>query len=191
MIKEEQAVETNKLIKKMQEINGMITFGVIGGDYDKALKWIEQEEELLKHFQGDIPEEIKELHLRWLFTRGIIYVHRGDLAHSFKDANELLTVARLYDHKRGISNGMYALGSYYRLSGDLDEALVHYDRAIRLREENLNDLWDFRMLAVGLSIALGKGSSRVMKMERISEGEVTPYKGSQPCLVCKGSAEGF
>ncbi len=37
----------------------------------------------------------------------------------------------------------------------------------------------------------GKFRSRMMKMERISEEEVTPYKGSQPCLVCKGSAEGF
>ncbi len=37
----------------------------------------------------------------------------------------------------------------------------------------------------------GKFRSRVMKMERISEGDVTVYKGSQACLVCKGSAEGF
>ena len=37
----------------------------------------------------------------------------------------------------------------------------------------------------------GKFRTRMMKMERISEGEVTVYKGSQPCLVCKGSAEGF
>jgi len=33
--------------------------------------------------------------------------------------------------------------------------------------------------------------ARMMKMERITEGEVTVYKGSQTCLVCKGSAGGF
>ena len=37
----------------------------------------------------------------------------------------------------------------------------------------------------------GKFRARMMKMERLSEEEVSVYKGSQPCLVCKGSAEGF
>jgi len=37
----------------------------------------------------------------------------------------------------------------------------------------------------------GKFRMRMMKMERITEGEVTVYKGTQTCLVCKGSAEGF
>ena len=37
----------------------------------------------------------------------------------------------------------------------------------------------------------GKFRTRMMKMERITEGDVTVYKGSQMCLVCKGSAEGF
>ena len=37
----------------------------------------------------------------------------------------------------------------------------------------------------------GKFRSRMMKMERVSEGEVTVYKGSLTCLVCKGSAGGF
>jgi hypothetical protein len=31
----------------------------------------------------------------------------------------------------------------------------------------------------------------MMKMERITEGEFTVYKGKQACLVCKGSAEGY
>ncbi len=37
----------------------------------------------------------------------------------------------------------------------------------------------------------GKFRTRMMKMERVDEGEVTVYKGSQTCLVCKGSAGGF
>ena len=70
----------------------------------------------------------------------IIYAYRGNLALSFKDANELLKVAQLYNHKRGISDGTFSLGVYYKLSGDFDKALVHFDRAIRLSEETLNDL---------------------------------------------------
>ncbi|MHA1527217.1 MAG: TIR domain-containing protein, partial [Promethearchaeota archaeon] len=62
-------------------------------------------------------------------------------------ANELLRVGQLYNNKRGISDGTWALGVYYWLSGDLDKALVHYDRAIRLSEEKLNDLYDFIILA--------------------------------------------
>jgi len=153
MMREEQTAEMNKLIKKMKRIFSVVFFGLIGGNFDKILKYIEQEEELIKHFQGDLPEEIKVLHARWLYIRAVTYAYRGNLALSFKDANELLMVGQLYDHKRGISDGTFALGRYYRLSGDLDKVLVHVDRAIRLREENLNDLWDFFMLANQLNTA--------------------------------------
>jgi hypothetical protein len=37
----------------------------------------------------------------------------------------------------------------------------------------------------------GKFRTRMMKMERITEGEVTVYKDSQTCLVCKGNIGGF
>jgi len=153
MMREEQTAEMNKLIKKMKRIFSVVFFGLIGGNFDKIFKYIEQEEELIKHFQGDLPEEIKVLHARWLYIRAVTYAYRGNLALSFKDANELLMVGQLYDHKRGISDGTFALGRYYRLSGDLDKVLVHVDRAIRLREENLNDLWDFFMLANQLNTA--------------------------------------
>ncbi len=37
----------------------------------------------------------------------------------------------------------------------------------------------------------GKFRTRMIKMERVIKEEVTMYKDSQTCLVCKGSAEGF
>jgi len=147
MMKEEKTAEKNKLIKRMNRIYSIIFLGYFGGEFGKVLKYIEREEQLIKHFQGDVPEEIKGLHTAWLFWRANIYAFRGDLALSFKDANELLRIGQLYDIKWGISAGTYMLGMYYLLSGDLDKVLVHLDRAIRLSEENLNDLGDFQLLA--------------------------------------------
>ena len=153
MMKEEQPAERNKLIKKMKRLLSKIGNLHYLGKFDKALKYIEQEEELIKQFQGDLPEEVKVLRTRWLWYRADIYHYKGNLALSFKYANELVSIAQLYDQKRGISDGTFALGDYYFLSGDLDKALVHFDRAVRLSEENLNDLWDFINLAMQLGMA--------------------------------------
>jgi len=146
-MKEDHTAEMNKLIRKMKSMSSAIVFGNFVGEYDNTLKYIEQEEQLIKRFQGDVPEEIKRLHTEWLWMRSHISAYRGDLVLCFKAANELLTVAQLYDQNRGISAGTSAFGRYYWLSGDLDTAIVHLDRAIRLGEENLNDLVDFISLA--------------------------------------------
>jgi len=153
MIKEEQLTEMNKLINKMKRISSSILIGILKGDYDKALKNIEQGEQLIKRIQGDSPEEIKELHSAWLAYRATIYAFKGDLILCLKDANELLNVARMYRYNRGISMGTIALGRYYWLSGDLDTALTHSDRAIRISEENLNNLTDFMSLSEQLYVA--------------------------------------
>ena len=154
MMKEEQPAEMNKLIRKVKRYNDLILFRYFRGDFDKVLKYIEQEEQLIKRFQGEIPEEIKVLHTNWLMYKANAYAYKGDLALSFKYANELLRVGQMYDHRRGISDGKFALGRYYWLSGDLEKALVHYDRAISLSERNLNDLWDFMQLANQLWMAM-------------------------------------
>ncbi len=198
MMREEQPADMNKLIKKMKRIHLRIATGYYMGKFDKALKYIEQEEELIKQFQGDLPEEIKGIHIVWLFYRGNIYAWRGNLALCFKDANDLLTIAQLYGYKRGISDGTYVLGIYYWFSGDLDKALVHFDRAIRLSEENLNDLMDFIMLASQLNAAtwvsiekedLKRAKKYCRRLEEIKElkpEEVTinaPYRMAKACLL--------
>jgi tetratricopeptide (TPR) repeat protein len=140
-----------KLIKQMKENHSFIETWFFTGEFDKALNYIEREEELIKNFQGDLPEDIKLFHTSWLFHRSIIYAYRGNLALSFKDAKELLRVAQLYDQKRGISDGSLELGRYYWFSGDLDKALVHMDRAIRLSEDGaVNDFRGFVRMAVQL-----------------------------------------
>ncbi len=63
MIKEQQTPEMNKLIKKMKKIYSIIVRGHIVGEYDKTLKNIEQEDQLIKLFQGDVPYEIKIRHM--------------------------------------------------------------------------------------------------------------------------------
>ncbi len=153
MMREEQTSEMNKLIRWINMFNPVILNGYVFGKYAKSLKYIEKGVELIKLFQGDLPEEIKKIRTLWLLDRAAIYAYRGDLALSLKDANELLRVGKLYDQKRGIIYGTISLGRYYWLSGDLDKAFVHCDRAIRLSEENLNDLQDFIMLAQQLWLA--------------------------------------
>ncbi len=150
MIKEEQKAEMNKLIKKIKRKHIYMLASYYRGNYEKVLKFIEKAEQLIKRFQGDLPEEIKVLHTRWLLYRSLIYAYRGNLALSFKEANELLRVAQLYGHKMGISMGLSALGRYYWLFGDLDKALAHCDRAIELNEENLNDPIDFLLAALNM-----------------------------------------
>ncbi len=88
-MKEAHTAEMNILIKKMKRISGIINAGFVGGDYDKALKYIEQQEELIKGFQGDVPEEIKALHILWLYHRATTYAYRGNLALNFKYANKI------------------------------------------------------------------------------------------------------
>ncbi len=96
MMREEQSAEMNKLIRRINRFNAIIFNGFVGGAYDKVLKYIEQGEQLIKRFQGDLPEEIKGLHTLWLFYRCVIYAYRGNLALSFKYANELIRIGQLY-----------------------------------------------------------------------------------------------
>ncbi len=147
MVNEEEEAKMKKLIKRMNRFNRIISSGFFGGAYDKTLNYIEKGEELIKRFQGDLPEEIKVIHTFWLHFKTNIYAFRGNLELSFKYANELLKIAQLYGHKTGITSGDFALAFYYWLSGDLDEALVYYDRSMRLTEENLNSTFDFEILA--------------------------------------------
>ena len=37
MMKEQQTAERNRLIKKLQRFHGIITFGFMGGEFEKAL----------------------------------------------------------------------------------------------------------------------------------------------------------
>jgi len=116
MMKGEHAAERNKLINKIKRIFSIIFQGYFGGAYDKVLKYIEKEEQLIKRFQGDVPGEIKRLHILWLWYRVNIYAYRGDLVRSFKYANELLMVGQLYEHKRGISEGTFAVAAKLKLA---------------------------------------------------------------------------
>jgi len=194
-MEKEQTAEMNKLIKKINRINPIIAYGFSGGIFSKVLKYIEKGEELIKRFQGELPEEIKNLHTTWLYYRVIIYAYRGNLALCFKEANELLRIAQLYDHKRGISLGTSALGFYYFLSGDLDKALVHLDRGIRLSEENLNDPIDFTMLADQLLINtkvsidkkdLERAKKYFKRLEEIKELKPTDFYTNDAYRLAKG-----
>ncbi len=177
-MREENAEKLSKLNAKINRINAIINGGYLGGVYDKVLKYIEKGEELIKRFQEDLPEEIKILPTLWLCYRAWINGYRGNLALCFKDANEALMIAKQYGHKRGISNGLFSLGFYYYLSGDLDEARAQIDHGIRVIEDNLNDAGDFASLAFQLESAtrlsiekedLERAKKYFMRLEEIRE----------------------
>jgi len=195
-MREEQPAEMNKLIKKMKGLYRRLWMFFNMGKYDKALKRIEQEEELIKQFQGDVPEEIKEFHIIWLSWRALIYAYKGNLALSLKENNKLLMVIQLYDHKKGIIGYQQTLGMYYWASGDLDKALVHYDRAIELYEENLNDSdSDFSFLSGQLMMAtrisirkedLERAKKYFKRLEEIRELKPRVFGINEPYQLAKG-----
>ena len=63
-------------------------------------------------------------------------------------------MGQLYDHKRGIADGIVWLGMYYWFTGDFNTAFEHFDHGIRILEENLNELWDFIVLATELTLSM-------------------------------------
>ncbi len=132
-----QIDEKDKLMLKMDRIWNRIIKGAFHGDFDNVLKDIENVEELISHFKEDLPEEIQDFHIKCLYFKMVIRVYMGIFD------NEILRVAQLYGHKRGISNGEFALGLYYGGINELDKALVYINRAIRFSEDNLNDVYDF------------------------------------------------
>ena len=152
-MKEEHTADRNKLITKIKRIYSILSTGFMGGDFVKGFKYIDQVEQLIKNFKGDVPEEIKKLHMYLLSIKSSISGFKGNLSLSFKAANELLKIAPLYESNVGISDGTLSLGHYYWFSGELEMGLAHLDRAIRLHEENLNDLRDFMSFANKLWMA--------------------------------------
>jgi len=177
-MKEEQPADRNQLIKKIKKINRNIISQTLTGNFDKALKFIKQGEDLIKLFHGDLPAEIKRRYTLWLYVKATNSVYRGNLNLSFKEANDLIRVAKLYDNKRGISEGYLVLGTYYWFSGDLDKALMQINLAISLSEENLNTLADYIILTNHLMCAtmisidsedLGRAKKYFRRLEEIRE----------------------
>ncbi len=187
-MREEQSDEMNKLIKEIKSIQSIIFAGYYGGDYNNVLKYVEQAEALIKGFQGDLPETIKDFHTGWLAYRAMILALKGNLALSLLVANELVKIAQLYNSKKGISLGKTALGIYYSFCGELDKALVHLDRAIRLNEETFDDLWDaiafVSLLHVATRVSIEKEDLESAKRYFNCLEEIAKAKPTEPFINC-------
>ena len=139
MMKEEQPLNEDRVIKKINRLSRKtLAANIIGGTI-KALDLIKQAESLMEKFQGNIPIELEETHLLLLFLKAHILENQGYLTHGFKVAKELLITAEKYDNKWGLSLGHKQLGDLYRRSNELDEAFEHYDRSIILLDDVPND----------------------------------------------------
>ncbi len=115
------------------------------------------------------------------------YILHGKLAlimFDIESSRRFLTQARRMSERHGY------IGLAEEITG-LHEAMMENLNTWE-QMERINAPLSERMELARLNDHLkGKFLSRMMKMERITEGEVTVYKGSQTCLLCKGSAGGF
>ncbi len=158
---EKEKTETDKLIKKIKRMAGKAMLASNIGQFDKGLKIIKQGEELIRNFQGNLPKELEDPHCWLIKTKGDIIANRGYLTRRLEIANELLTVAEKYGIKKHVAHGLHQIGFYYWRSGNLDEALMHYDRAIM--ENNIKNMdIDSRILKIkthsdAMRVAIDKG----------------------------------
>ncbi len=136
---EKEKIDKNKLIKKIKRLVGRIMLAFGTGDWRKGMDLVNQGEELIKKFPGDLPKELEEPHCLLLNQKGTVNILKGYLTRGLEIANELLIVAEKYGRKRHVAKALHLIGNYYRRVGDLDEALAYIDRAIVLLKEISND----------------------------------------------------
>ncbi len=150
----ETTPERDNIIKKIKQMADLALKETLSGRVDKALDLINQAEDLIEKFQGNIPSELEESPYLLLSIKATILTDQGYLTQGFDVANELLIIAGKHDRKWGLSEGHRVLGTFYRRSNDLEKALEHYDRAIVLKEELLNDLGEVLFLEWTLTPAI-------------------------------------
>ena len=120
----------------------------------------------------------------WLIDAYILHGKLALIMFDIKSSRRYLTQA-----KRMAENLGY-IGLADEITG-LHEAMMEKIDTWEQLEKNDAPLSERMELAQLDDHLKGKFRTRMIKMERITEGEVTVYKGTQTCLVCKGSAEGF
>jgi len=139
-MKEKNIIAVDKLKNKAKRMRSRIVFKYGVGELDETLKLIKQGEDIIENFQGELPSELKEMHLYALRFKATISAYQGELELNFKHTNAFLTIAKKYEDKWGLSEAMYTLGRYYWLCGDSDKALVYLDRALMFKADLINDI---------------------------------------------------
>jgi len=120
----------------------------------------------------------------WLLEAYILHGKLALVMFDIESSRRFLTQARRMAERYGY------LGLVDTITGYLETMMERLDTWEQL-EKNEAPLSERMELARLDDHLKGKFRTGMMKMERIDEGDVTVYKGSQTCLVCKGSAGGF
>ena len=120
----------------------------------------------------------------WLIEAYILHGKLALIMFDIESSRRFLTQAR----RMAETYGYIGLASEI---ADLHEAMMEKIDKWEQLEKNYAPLSERMELARLNDHLKGKFRMRMMKMERITEEEVTVYKGLETCLVCKGSAGGF
>lgn len=182
----EKKIETDKLIKKIKRISGIALGLLSAGEWDKLWEIIEQGEESIRNFPGNLPRELEEPHCQLLDIKADLAIIRGNLILCFDTVNELLTVAENCGVKKYVANAFKLFAIYYWRSGDLDRALEYCNRSIILIEEtcyNKKDLYSLysriNAYSVAMRVAIDKGILELARnyferLEKIYESSTEP-----------------
>lgn len=169
---------SDKLLRKLKRIYAITNILYTFGNYDKALKYLEKNQNQFVNLPKELQKEAGQLHCELLMLKTIIFSYRGDLIHSFEVVKKILKIAEEIDDKYCLSLAMYGYGRYYWLSGDLIQALNYLDRAIELGKD-IEDpgkyAWFLSVIMIAIRVAIMKGdleiAQKYFKQVEITEEE--------------------
>jgi len=106
------------------------------------------------------------------------------ISFDIKSGKRYLTQARLIAERHGFKRMADEIVHLY------DDLLGNLDKWEQMKQNNA-PIFERIELAGLNENALNQFRNKIMKMDRVAKEEVTVYKDSKICLVCKGSAGGF
>ncbi len=125
----------DRLVKRLTRISKSAEHKWYLGKLDDTLRLLEQGENLLENFPGELSKEMKQLYSGLLAQKAVASSFQRNMHRSLEWANDALKIAEEIDDKYSLSRAIYAFGASYFFSGDLEQALKHFDRCIELTLE--------------------------------------------------------
>jgi len=156
----------DKLLKRLTRIYHRTDLLYITGNYDKALKYFEENENQFENLPKEQRKEAEQLHCQSLMLIAIIFSYRGDLNRYIEVVIKILKIAEEIDDKYCLLLAMYGYGRYYWLSGDLIQALKYFDRAIELGQD-IDDperyIYFLSLIMMAIRVAVMKGDLEIAR----------------------------
>jgi len=157
---------SDKLLRRLIRIYHRTNLLYITGNYDKALKYFEENENQFENLPKEQQKEAEQLHCQSLMLIAIIFSYRGDLNRYFEVVIKILKIAEEIDDKYCLLLAMYGYGRYYWLSGDLIQALKYFDLAIELGQD-IDDperyMYFLSLIMMAIRVAVMKGDLEIAR----------------------------